>query len=530
MHQADNPYRWDEHEIRHWVARDVGLDDEPANVETLAQALRQGRSVALFGGRGLGKSTFLRKLCEHLEADTTTRVVLIDEPPGERTKKGCVDTLAEELDVPTSPTGQVKRVINAWRERHPGHRLVLLYDEVDRYAGDSARPERFGVDFFSGIASARASIRELGVLVAGGLGLYLVGSEATGSTLLSRSTRYVLRNFSMDELVELARPFDAEDQSLDREVMESLRVITGGNPLLSTYFLQGLWAQPAAARTPDRLSRLQRRSDKDLGGFLNSFRGALEGGPWSVLEYLLAHDQPPYSREELEEVLESTPDAAPVSLDDALEVLQAAGLCRLDRTPGPSIWVSLVSAPMLMMRDTLRAEEREGAAASLSLQLRRDLLHILRLLQRWSPDLIHRNKVVSESVCAVTLAVSLNLLGWSQVEREALQGAGRTDLKLTHPAHDGHAVVEVKIWGRNDHQEIHAQVRSYVAADTAALAAVTVRLGGGRAYREACLGGFADENIAVLGDLGPGIEGYEVRTDGEAPASVDHLQLTLSRR
>jgi hypothetical protein len=79
-------------------------------------------------------------------------------------------------------------------------------------------------------------------------------------------------------------------------------------------------------------------------------------------------------------------------------------------------------------------------------------------------------------------------LGWT-VEREAVQGSGRADLKLSRRGQV--VVVEVKIWGRNDYRHVQRQVEGYWAPDVRAAAVVMIQEGAGESfvsdYRSRCL-------------------------------------------
>jgi hypothetical protein len=179
----------------------------------------------------------------------------------------------------------------------------------------------------------------------------------------------------------------------------------------------------------------------------------------------------------------------------------------------------------------------KGHPGHLRDQLVGDLAALLASMHRWSQDFFRPGRsgegkvLVPESVFTAFLGLGLRLLGWT-VEREALQGAGRTDLKVTRPS--GVAVVETKIWGRNDYKEIHRQVESYWASDVIAGAAVMIHDGDERPFTsEYALRCLARPDLAITEEPAPAplLRRFlvESRTAEGFHARVDHLLVRIPR-
>ena len=86
-----NPHDWQTHA--------PGIAFLRPEVRETAAKLRRGGSVVTLGGRGMGKSVFLRQLRAELERDSASRVLLIPEPPPKLTVDDCLEQLAEALEV-----------------------------------------------------------------------------------------------------------------------------------------------------------------------------------------------------------------------------------------------------------------------------------------------------------------------------------------------------------------------------------------------------------------------------------------------
>lgn len=129
------------------------------------------------------------------------------------------------------------------------------------------------------------------------------------------------------------------------------------------------------------------------------------------------------------------------------------------------------------------------------------------------------------------LGLGLRLRGWT-VEREAIQGAGRTDLKLKRSG--GIAVVETKHWKRSDYREVQRQVEGYWSGEVGAAAVVMITDTEGSSfkaeYRRECL---SRPDLTIAEELAPPpLQGrfiVESTTAQGFSARVDHLLLRLPR-
>ncbi len=133
------------------------------------------------------------------------------------------------------------------------------------------------------------------------------------------------------------------------------------------------------------------------------------------------------------------------------------------------------------------------AGRSLGERVVRDLVSTLGKVCRWGPDFYRPGgrggtRLVPERVFCAMLGSGLCDLGWT-VEREAVQGGGQADLKLTRRGQV--VVVEAKIWGRNDYKQVQRQVEGYWTPDVRAAAVVMIQAGHAESfvddYRARCL-------------------------------------------
>ncbi len=178
-----NPYDWKRHRPRVEVPR--------AAVDAMADELRDGTSGVLLAGRGMGKSVFLRQVARRLESLDDVRVALFAESPARLTVASCLEALAQELGVDVPGALHASDVLAAYSRREDvPERLVLLYDELDRYArspeGRLADPP--GRSFFNSLESARRDTPELGVLAAGSIGVFAF-RDVLGSSFLARADK-----------------------------------------------------------------------------------------------------------------------------------------------------------------------------------------------------------------------------------------------------------------------------------------------------------------------------------------------------
>jgi hypothetical protein len=529
MSGAPNPYDWQSHNPRVEIAR--------AEVDRIADTLREGGSAVVLGGRGMGKSVTLQQIRRALAEDGSTRVELIPAPPPELTVRACLDELAEVLGV-AGGASRTRRILDAYFSRGDvPERLVLLFDEFDRYAekGEpSATPP--GRGFFNDLEASRRDLPGLGIMATGSLGVFVV-RDVLGSSFLSRALHVRLRPFDRDTADLLARPFADRGAALAAEVLDVLHLATGGIPALVTFGLQALW--PLDRRAAERdvtavFSDFSHDHSAYLQDLLRSVTDPrLSEAPRRVLERIRQADGP-LPRRELEEAMKRPNGLLSLELIDVLQLLEVAGLVHVDGSlfhDNPvRAWpiASLLNLPV-------SSEDSGGDSAAL---LRRDLVALLARLHRSSADFFRPSKggkrLVPESVFAAHLALGFELMGW-RVEREAQSAAGRTDLKLRRNGSAEVVIVEVKIWGRNDYREAQRQVESYWTAGVCGGAVVQLTDAEipdwADRYRRECLDplGLAAEAEELEGS--PISVRFAARSSvGAMTAAVDHYLLRLPRR
>jgi len=469
-----NPYDWQHHQPapRGTVSR--------REIAPLLDRLSRGGSAVILGGRGMGKSVLLRQVREAAAQLADTRICLFPGPPAELTVEACLRTLALSLGVELGRALSSREIFEGYRARHgEGSRIVLLFDELDHYAQGPRTPpsSSAGRQFFNDLESARRELPGIGIVAAGSIGVF-VFRNVLGSSFLDRAEQFRLAPFGRTELAELARPFAEAGRALDADALDALYLASGGNPALATFGLEKLWDDHrglhAAGVIPEIYASFQERNREFLRDIRQSFSDpSLSEAPQRVWE-LVQKRGGPAPRAELEEACRSADGTLPLDLIDVLHLLAAAGLVGLEGSPvhddPVSIWpiTSILSLPQLSQARV--GEDFRGRFLA-------DLQSLLGRVHAGSVDFFRLGEagapkqLVHEAVFAGFLALGLSLLGW-QVEREAQQAAGRADLKVRRNGGHEVAVVEVKIWGRNDYREVHHQLASYWTANTVAGAVV----------------------------------------------------------
>jgi hypothetical protein len=523
----DNPYSW--------TARRPKIElAHPLRAE-LESKLCRGELLALVGGHGMGKSVLLSQLAGSSAIDRSSfEVVLVSDKPHEScTERACIDALASHIGSQHTSTA-LKPLIDSWMKQNPGRGLILLYDEIDRYVEAHSTGVR---DFLNALTSVHGEHpRRLSVIIAGGLGLYKLESEL-GSTYMSRATLRPLEPFAYEDIERLAEPFADRGTALTAEVLDGLRTHSGGIPALVVYGLQHLWESETQGLRDvfDIFARFR----NEHGGFERSVYRNLgidqseDGGTVHRVWRFIDQREGPYLRKELLQA--QGPGTSPLALENSLRLLQASGLIRIhgsiDGNPLVAEGISSILRP-LAMPDSLPEMDRRA-------RLQADLLDALAEISRWSADYCKgKSDIVQESVFSAILGTSLARSGW-QVERESLQGPGRPDLKLSHPlfpeAPD--AIIEVKIWPRNDYVEIHAQTVGYCVdgppeeqnAASVMIASRPDMQEWASEYHKACL---QDCEHDVIESGQPHIRAFRATrtTDAGAGIAVTHYLLNLPRR
>ena len=518
-----NPYNWQHHDPSVEVPRSL--------TELLAEELLQGGAAVVIGGRGMGKSVLLGQVGEKLAEREGVRVIRFPSPPQSLLASECLEVLAERLGEATASRTSFD-VLMSYFERQPEEHLVLLYDEFDRYAQAPAPGSPVaGQLFFNDLESARRAVTRLGILAVGTLGTF-VFRDVLGSSFLSRAARFWTAPFTREETRRLARPFSDRGQPLSDEVLETLHLSSGGIPALLTYGLQRLWPlesvferDVAAAYT-----HFQERYGEFLSDVTKAFsEPALSRIPLEVWQRIRT-ERGPFARQELEATCGSPGGALQLSVADVLNLLQAAGLIRIDgsATSDDPIEVHPVAG-------FLGLPEVSPPADGFAARFQRDLGMLTDRLHASSADFFRpgreagEKQLVPESVFSAFLALGFGLLGW-QAEREAQQGAGRTDLKLRRNGSPELALVEVKIWGRAGYLDAHRQLEGYWTRDVVAGAVVMVsdaEISDWTAiYRERCLASNeAEPELVETGDAA-----LRARFRSRPPSRpIDHLLLRLPR-
>jgi hypothetical protein len=522
-----NPYDWTRHAPKQEIVRTELL-------ASLSARLRAKLGCVLLGGRGMGKSVLLQQVEDLLErSDPSVRVIRLDGPPTPPTLRGCIRVLSKRLEIPRTVDLQLDELFDQYFAKHPEiSTCVLLFDELDQYAaGPDGHP--LGRQLFNRLESIRKSPQgRIGILAAGGLGIYVL-RDVLGSAFMSRVYYEHPKPFTEAEIEELARPFEERGAPLSESVRKALFLASGGNPALVTYGLQRLWDRDVAAEQD--VAEIYGEFVVRHPDFLRSIRDAVAHPDFSEAPLRvwkrIRHGGGSMSHAELIEAAATASGRLRMDLSDILRLLQSAGLIVID---------GMMSADPIDVRATasiLNLPTPNGHRGTLRDHLVEDLRSLLSSVYQWSPDFFRPGRqgkvkqLVPESVFTAFLGLGLRLRGWN-VEREAIQGAGRTDLKLSRSG--GAAVVEIKIWGRNDYQGIQSQVEGYWNQDVVAAAAVMIGDRDGDAfkldYRRECLDR-ADLTI-VDEPIAPPLQArfvVESMTAQGFQTRVDHLLLRIPR-
>ncbi len=525
-----NPYNWQSHNPTVQIPRD--------GVEKAAQLLRNNGSAIVMGGRGMGKSVFLSQLKRDLELDAGTRVLLVEAPPAALTVEACLGFLGEDLGVAAS-TFSSRRIFDEYFARKDApERLVLLFDEFDRYAEKGASAQPPGRGFFNDLEASRRSLPQLSILAAGSIGIFVV-RDVLGSSFLARALYLPLRPFKRSDAAVLVRPFaDAGRDLPPEDVLDALFLASGGIPALLTYGLQELW-NLTGETTADDVTTIYKTFQQHYREYLRDLLSALtdprlSDAPRRLWERI--QEEPGrVGRSQLKAALGPASGVLNLTLDDALYLLEVAGVVRIEGSADNPV----DARPIASLLNLSREPEREG---ELREQFLDDLAWLLGRLHRSSLDFFRQGRsgesprLVPESVFTAHLALGFELLGW-RTEREAQRAAGRTDLLLRRNGDTENVVVELKIWGRNDYKEAHRQVESYWTDDIAAGAVVQLTDAElpdwPERYRRECL-----EPLGVRTEAQGMTEGSPLRarfhcgssTADGLEASVDHFLLRLPRR
>lgn len=539
-----NPYDWIRARPRFPLTREPLLSD-------LVNHMLAGTGCVLMGGRGMGKSVLVHQVATRIrETAPEVTVVSIPGPPAPVTVEGCFAALEDGLGLSRVAGNDAATTLRRYFDEKPAQRgCVLLFDEIDQYVAPRAK-ESVARTLLNHLEVVRRnSTLPIGILAAGGLGLLLL-RDYFGSVFLSRAYHLSPVPFSETDISQVSRPFADRGAPLSEGVLKAIHLASGGNPALVTYGLQHLWlrASPEERDVAEVYSDLRER----YPDFLRDLQSSVSHPEFSEVPLrvwaVIRQQGPSIPRAALLQAASGGSDVLRMDLDDALRLLRGAGLVTLQGS---------VAADPLFLRavaSIVNLPEPTAAAGTIREQLVLDLTRVLTSIHRWAPDFFHtprapkvasakgsktapkktvqgQKRIVPEAVFSAILAIGFANLGWV-VEREAMQGEGRTDLKLTRSGQG--AVVEVKIWERNDYAEIHSQVQGYWAPDVSAAAAVMLTdqdlAAFGAKYRATCL---SDPALVVTEEAAePPLRGHfsvgSKHPDG-FDVLVDHLLLRIPR-
>ncbi|MCB9761594.1 MAG: ATP-binding protein [Alphaproteobacteria bacterium] len=449
--------------------------DRSELIDELCDKLLNGTNFVLIGGHGMGKTVLLSQLQEELpRRNPATRVLLFEEARGEITKYSMARDLVTELGGEPREDGAVIPILQRWATENPETQLVLLYDELDRYAAGSAGQ---AARFFNDLQKAYERLESrLTVVAAGGLGVYLIGDHEFGSSFFSPATKRTLDPFTVQEISTLIDEGPLHE-SLPPDAPEAIHLLSGGHPELTNWFLMRLHQLVEADRAIDLVSDLptlamEFRNDTDIIDSVHRSVGVNteDDQPFRLWQFAKV-TPPPQTLADASEALNTT--LTKRRTRRLVSVLTAAGLLRADEGMDP---LHLEVIPSLLNLPDSTAVQRD-----LTAQLRSDLDQIAPKLHRWGPDFYQgqndKRGLVEEATVSAFLGVALQFLGWRFVDRETLAGGGRADLRvmghIRHP--DEHAIIEVKRWNNKDLPDAHAQVLRSRTDQAKALAVFVVR-------------------------------------------------------
>ncbi len=320
-----NPYNWQSHRPQAEIPR--------TEVARLSETLRHNGSAVVLGGRGMGKSVFLRQLKTELERHPGTRVVLLEAPPPALTVEACLGALARQLGLPGKPFDSREVLDDFFARDDAPERLVMLFDEFDRYAGKgepSAQPP--GRGFFNDLEASRRSLPRLGLLAVGSIGVFIF-RDVLGSSFLSRALHLRLHPFARADAESLTGPFRERDRRLSEDVLDALFLASGGIPAILTFGLQQLWQLDREVTARD-VTTVYKTFEEEHEEYLKDLLSALRDprlsdaplGVWKCIQQGSGR----IARGELEAALGKPSGVLKLSLSDALHLLEAVGVVRLE--------------------------------------------------------------------------------------------------------------------------------------------------------------------------------------------------------
>jgi len=516
-----NPYAWQGDQPRRVVT--------PKSLSSVVDHVRRGTAVKIVGGRGMGKSVLLRQVADRF-VDPATRVAFLPGPAGTPTVAGAVTDVAAKWGITDLRAPRLEELLERVIQGDVTSAVVLI-DEADQYISLGAEHGLFARQWFNKLEATRKDWGgAFGVAFAGGLGLLYLEHEL-GSGIVSRAESCVLEPFELDEVRRLAAPFEEDGRPLSERCLETLIALSGGNPALVTFGLERLW--PSSAPDAVLLERAFGEFTERHTPFVRavhrsiSDQGRLDA-PHRVLEAVRAGTGlMPLAG--LRAACAPRDDRVAIDHRQALELLVAAGLVRV---------AGLMSADPVAVSpiaSILNFAVTPSAAADPLHRLMDDVCLVLANLHRFGRDFHGKGGLLEEQVFSSMIAVGLRLLGWVEVEREPIQVAGFTDVKVrvTQPSVQGHVVIEVKLWRSQQHNgAVQRQIDDYRLQET--IHGVAITLGNRNAqgwvedYEDWCLRGLSFERKEAPVDL---VGRWHVRgVAANGPVLTDHLLVRIPKR
>jgi hypothetical protein len=525
---SQNPYDWTRHTPIRAVVRSERLTE-------LSRLLRARKGCVLLGGRGMGKSVLLHQLEARIQADdSSVRVVRFDGPPAPPTLRTSLKVLGDRLGVANASRLQPEEIFERYFAEHAEvSSCVLLFDELDQYATPQDR-RSLGRQLFNRLEAVRRSPGgRIGILAAGGLGIYIL-RDMLGSAFMSRVYYEHPTVFSQAEIEELSQPFAERGTPLPEAVRAAIHLASGGHPALVTYGLERLWDRSGISEGD--IAAIYAEFVSRHADFLRDIRDAIghpnfSEAPLRVWERI-REGKGQVPRAELLEAAATASGKLRMDLRDILRLLESAGLITGEGAMDTDDPLRVRATAGIL--NLPPPSDRRGKLVDL---LGEDLSSLLSSIYDWSPDFFRPGRgdegkrIVPESVFTAFLGLGLRLRGWT-VEREALQGAGRTDLKLKRSG--GGAIVETKLWGHPGYENVQAQLEGYWNGEVGAAAVVMISDAGGSSfkeeYRRRCL---SRPDLKIADEVAPPpLQGrfvVESTTARGFAARVEHLLLRLPR-
>jgi hypothetical protein len=531
--RIDNPYDWQGHNPQKNVQR-------KALLTRILDKISGGGSGFLLGARGTGKSVFLGQLEQELQRSTET---LIYRSPPLNDLQSTIDSLAEWMADKATEQGHPETIRSELNALAGKRKLPEMFDKHVEQVGwtafifDELEQYRLTPDiarlFFGTMETIRKKHSNLIVLFAAGSFDSLSLVSHVGSPFFTRAYTFTMSPFSLEELTELAEPFKDNGRPLDEETLSTLLILSGGNAQLATYGLQQLW-DVDVPRAPDVSRAFQTCPPRLIESIqVQIYQSKISNAPLYV--WLAIARNGSISQEELNTIkLQQGSKIEGLTMDKGLilDVLCSSGIVGLDSRPEDDPVLAHI-VPGVLSQGLPRSTRSEYS--TLREQLCHDLADVLGQMHAMGLAFFNKDdKIMHETAFAAQIALGLLSHDW-MTDLEPLSVAGYVDIKVRHQRFSNqHAVIEVKIWPRNDYKEIEEQARdywSYGAAAAATVMILTLTTSDWREkYAKVCLPDKGTHHKWEPLSDSP-LEGYYRATDPEDRSKpVDHFLLRIRKR